>query len=67
MTEEEEQLLVALARMCDQYLKDGSSLDHMSMSAGERAVALLVDYGLLEPVPRGGVWTEAGEALLLSK
>jgi hypothetical protein len=66
MTEDEKRLLVALAWMCEQYLKDGNCLDHMCMSAGERAVELLVQYGLVRPGPRGGTWTEAGEALLNS-
>ena len=64
MTEAEKRLLVALARMCKQYLEDGGELDHMCMSAGEDAVELLVQYGLVAPCRRGGTWTEAGTALL---
>ena len=52
MTEDEKRLLVALAWMCEQYLKDGNCLDHMCMSAGERAVELLVQYFLGIPYPR---------------
>lgn len=68
MNDPERELLKALASMSDQYLacKDGS-LDHMSMAAGERAVRLLVRYGLLEAGPRGGTWTEAGRTLLRSQ
>ena len=65
MKNQEQRLLSALAWMCAQYLQgsDGE-LDHLSMSAGERAVALLIDYGLIAPSGRGGTWTEAGQALL---
>jgi len=65
MNDTERELLAALACMSDQYLscKDGS-LDHLCMSAGERAVALLIRYGLLEPAPRGGTWTDAAEAIM---
>ncbi|MFT4253271.1 MAG: hypothetical protein QM608_12375 [Caulobacter sp.] len=65
MTNQEQRLLSALAWMCAQYLegRDGE-LDHQSMSAGERAVDLLVRYGLISPSGRGGSWTEAGQALL---
>lgn len=66
MTEAENRLLVALAWMCEQYLNDGNGLDHMCISAGERAVELLVQYGLVKPEGRGGTWTESGEALLNS-
>ena len=64
MTDEERRLLVALAWMCEQYLSDGEGLDHVYMRAGEDAIDLLVKYGLVEPDARGGVWTEAGRALL---
>lgn len=68
MTETEQQLLIALAGMCDQYLSDkDGALDHLFMSAGEDAIALLIQYGLVQPGPRGGTWTEAGKALLYSK
>jgi hypothetical protein len=57
-------LLRALAWMCEQYLRDGKTLDHECMHAGEVAVDLLAEYGLLKPGPRGGTWTEAGRKLL---
>jgi len=68
MAEEERRLLVALAWMCEQYIGSGQMdwLDHQCMGAGEDAVDLLVKYGLVEPSGRGGVWTEAGKALLNS-
>jgi hypothetical protein len=66
MTEIEKRLLAALAGMCEQYLNDGGTLDHMCMSAGEDAIELLVEFGLVKPRPRGGTWTEAGTALLNS-
>ena len=55
---------VALAWMCEQYLSDEIELDHLCMSADERAVGLLVQYGLVAPCSRGGVWTEAGHTIL---
>ena len=66
MTDAERRLLVALAWMCEQYLrsKDSEFLDHHCMYAGEEAIELLVQYGLVEPRGRGGRWTEAGNALL---
>jgi hypothetical protein len=67
MTDQEQRLLAALAWMCEQYLGSGTSrsLDHMCMSAGEEAVAMLVEYGLVEETSiRGGKWTKAGEDLL---
>lgn len=64
-TDRERQLLRALAWMCEQYLGEGGhGLDHMCMCAGEDAVELLVDYGLVAPGGRGGTWTAAGRALL---
>ena len=57
----------ALAWMCEQYIGSGRAdyLDHECMSAGEEAVAVLADYGLVEVTSvRGGNWTEAGKALL---
>lgn len=68
MTEEERELLVALAWMCEQYIGSGEAdwLDHMCMGAGEDAVRLLVKYGLVSPSGRGGEWTQAGKALLAS-
>lgn len=65
MTAGEARLLMGLAWMCEQYLADGKGeLDHMCMSAGERAVELLIQYKLLNPGPRGGTWTELGLGLL---
>ncbi len=68
MTEDERQLLVALAWMCEQYIGSGKRdwLDHMCMSAGEDAVELLAKYGMVDTSGpgRGGRWTEAGKALL---
>jgi len=68
VTEEERRLLVALAWMCAQYIgsDDIEWLDHQCMGAGEEAVDLLVQYGLVDPSGRGGLWTEAGKALLNS-
>lgn len=66
MTDDERQLLTALAWMCEQYLGSGKAnwLDHEAMGAGEDAVALLAKYGLVSPSGRGGAWTDAGKAVL---
>ncbi len=64
MTENEQRLLVSLAQMCEQNLSNGKQLDHMFMGAGEGALELLVEYGLVTPEPRGGSWTDAGIKLL---
>jgi hypothetical protein len=66
MTDHERELLHALASMCRQYLPvlhDGS-LDHSFMGAGQLAIDILVEYGLMEPTGRGGTWTETGLAVL---
>jgi len=66
MTEAERRLLTSLARMCEQYISRDGALDHLCMSAGEGAVALLIEYGLVEPGARGGTWTETGQTFLKS-
>ena len=67
MTDGERRILRALVGMCEQYISHNGELDHMAMTAGENAVAVLTDYGLVTSIPRGGKWTEAGEALLNSR
>ena len=67
MTENEQRLLRALAWMCEQYIGiyQTDFLDHECMSAGEGAVAVLADYGLVEVTSlREAKWTDAGKALL---
>ena len=61
MTEEEQRILGALAWMCEQYVSGPASvgefgeLDHHRMRPGERAVAVLADFGLVEVTSsRGG-------------
>ena len=66
MTNEEERLLAALAGMCVQYLERDGILDHMFMSAGEDAVSVLADYGLIEAQGREATWTDAGKLFLAS-
>jgi hypothetical protein len=68
MTDAERRLLEALAWMCEQYLtgRHDGVLDHQCMTAGENAVELLIEYGLVRPAGRGGTWTKAGLALLNS-
>lgn len=63
--EREERLLGALAWMVCQYLTvENNGLDHMCMSAGERAMTILAEYGLVTDDTRHGRWTEAGERFL---
>ena len=67
MTEKEQRVLRALASMCEQYIGIGrvDLLDHQCISAGEDAVAVLADYGLVEITSvREAKWTDAGKALL---
>ena len=66
MTETEERMLAVIAHMCGQYMEEDGVVDHMWMGAGERATAILAEYGLLEMEGRGGTWTEAGKAFLAS-
>lgn len=63
--DQEERLLAALALMVSQYLggEDGT-LDHMCMGAGERAMTILAEYGLVTDDTRHGRWTDAGERFL---
>jgi len=61
MTELESRLLKALAMMAAQYLENESGhLDHMFMSAGEEAVEVLSELGLVVDDHRNSRWTEAG-------
>jgi len=58
-------LLKALALMCWQHMTDSDYvIDHKCIYAGEYAVDLLAEYGLVEPHHRGGIWTPAGRILL---
>ena len=63
MTDREKKLLVALAKMVDQYLDSyEDEVDSHSMSAGEHAIMALAEYGLMENInARFGRWTEAGK------
>jgi hypothetical protein len=67
MTEKEQRLLSVLAWMCVQYLgKNGDDLlHHKCMCAGQDAIEVLADYGLVEiTMARGGKWTAAGKTFL---
>lgn len=67
MTEMETRLLHSLAWMCEQYLRTPEGdLDHLCMSAGEEAVGLLVEQGMVLPSGRGGHWSKKGLAILQS-
>ena len=63
MTENEQKLLVALVKMVDQYLDEyDDEVDSLAMSAGEHAIEVLADFGLMENINfRFGRWTEAGK------
>jgi hypothetical protein len=63
MTGREKMLLVALAKMVDQYLDCyQDEVDNRSMSAGEHAIGALAEFGLMDVInPRLGRWTEAGK------
>lgn len=64
MDSEKKELLEALAWMCEQYLKTPDGLDHLCMSAGERALVVLKKHGMVDSVQRGASWTAKGEKLL---
>ena len=67
MTESEKKLLSALAKMAAQYLEtEQGNLDHLHMTAGQRTVRVLAEYGLVIDDGRNSRWTEAGKALLLT-
>lgn len=64
--EDQEKLLAALAWMSVQYLEQDGVLDHEFMSAGEQAMAILAERGLISNGERGATWTEQGKAFLMS-
>jgi hypothetical protein len=67
-SKQEERLLGALALMVSQYLTaKNNGLDHMCMGAGERAMTILAEYGLVTDNTRHGRWTDAGERFLDSQ
>jgi hypothetical protein len=63
MTEREQKLLIALVKMVSQHLTEyGDQVDSISQSAGEFALEVLADFGLMETVnTRFGRWTEEGK------
>ncbi|TWB90471.1 hypothetical protein FBZ93_11424 [Bradyrhizobium macuxiense] len=63
MTEREQKLLIALVKMVSQYLDEhGDEVDSISESAGEHALEVLADFGLMEALnTRFGRWTEKGK------
>lgn len=68
MTDSEQNALIALVLMVDQYLGSEDQVDSNSMRAGEQAIAALASYGLMEVVhDRFGRWTEAGHKFRLEK
>lgn len=66
MSKVDARLLMSLAWMCEQYLGTGKMdfLDHMCMGAGEDAVELLFEHGLVTDCGRGARWTDKGRAML---
>jgi len=63
MTDSEQKLMVALVLMVNQHLHaHGDEVDNLEESAGERAIEVLSDFGLIEMVnTRFGRWTDAGK------
>lgn len=66
----ERNLVSAVAGMALQYLsvkgEEGDYLDSLNMNAGESALRVLEDYGLVDVDSsyRSGVWTELGERFI---
>ncbi|MGF6434151.1 MULTISPECIES: hypothetical protein [Bradyrhizobium] len=62
MTDSEQKLLIALVKMVSRHLtRYGDQVDSMSESAGERALEVLADFGLMETVnARFDRWTDEG-------
>jgi hypothetical protein len=73
ITEKESELIHALCDMCIQYLERGNDyagrnhLEDACMSAGQNALDILRDYGLVEDIPDKGTFftKEAREWLKL--
>jgi hypothetical protein len=64
MSDADRKTLKSLVWMCEQYLESKDGLDHMCMSAGEGALEVLYEHGLVSSTDRGATWTDAGKALL---
>ena len=65
MTEGRDPAIKALVEMVAQYLTVGEELDTHCMSAGENALRVLADEGLVAyDGGRCGSWTKAGRRLL---
>ena len=72
MDNREKRLLAALAAMAYQYLhrQKEDILDSDAMDAGEHAILVLAEYGMVEVDQRGrilGRWTNAGRELLKTR
>jgi hypothetical protein len=62
-------VIVALAKMANHWLyrRQQGVLDSDAVDAGEHAILILAEYGMVEADQRGritGRWTEAGRELL---
>ena len=67
MTDRERMLLVALAKMVEQYLgRLGDTVDSGAMQAGEHAINALAVFGLMDSSDSGlfGTWTPEGKEFL---
>jgi hypothetical protein len=62
MTDREKLLLVALVYVTRQYLAERGDIVYGDNSAGERVIAALTSFGLMEPVSAVvSRWTEEGK------
>lgn len=63
MTDSEKNCLIALVAMVHQHLYEyEDEVDSLAVSAGQRAIQALADFGLMEVVnTRFGRWTEVGK------
>jgi hypothetical protein len=69
MSEPESKALIALVLMVDQYMSNGI-IDNLAQHAGEMALQVLADHGLVTLQPgsyRFAHWTDAGRQLLTSQ
>ncbi len=65
MTLSERKMLHSLAWMVSQYLENNEGcIDHLCMSAGEQAVDILFNFGIVSGTSRNEEWTAKGKEFL---